>query len=690
MLNVSQIMSDLTFEEKCRLLTGSAALSTASVERLGIPSLELSDGPHGVRRMIEHPTYPQECHVPGGDTVMPVASAVGASWNPDVAFAAGVTIGKDCKKEGVDVILAPGVNMKRNAHCGRNFEYYSEDPYLSALLAAGFINGVQSEGIGTSLKHYAVNSQEILRGTINAEVDERTLREYYLRQFDIIMKHCDPTSVMCAYNKLNGIWCSENRYLLTEILKDTWGYSGMVISDWGAVHNMPRAIKAGLDLQMPKNGNIEKHIRWGLDNGIISMEDVDRAVRKVVAFVDRILEMRQEPGAYDRAAQHESAYHAACECITLLRNDNNTLPFTLDKVKRIAVVGSAAHTMAFMGGGSSCVSIQPESVDQPLPFMKNNDLGIEVDFIDIADANRQTYTKCGGTMHNYLLPICKQYDAVVYFASNNFGPDEECEEFDRTNLSFPNYMNYAIERAMEANKNFVLVLQSGSAILPKGWEKIPTLIQMGFAGEAAGRAVADILFGKVNPSGKLSETYPLRDRTDLDYPGDGTKICYREKYAAGYRYYDRNPQDVWFPFGHGLSYTTFGYTNLVLSQTEFTSSKFTLNVGMKLKNTGSMAGKEVVQLYVAPLDNITDRPVKELKRFAKILLQPGEETDVSFTLTDEDFAYFNTCLHDWHVESGRYQIMIGSSCTKIELSEQVQIHYIEDYTIENIDTSMVL
>ena len=688
MLEIKKRLNEMTFEEKSAILTGGAALTSGSVARLGIPSLNMSDGPHGIRRLIGHPKQPQECHIPGGDTALPTASAVGASWSEEVAYTAGQVIARDCRQEDIQMLLAPGTNMKRTPHCGRNFEYYSEDPYHSGMLAAAFINGVQSKGVGTSLKHFAVNSQEINRGTINAEVDERTLREYYLKPFQVTLQHSDPTSVMCAYNKLGGIWCSEHHWLLTEILKDTWGYDGMVVSDWCAVHNISRALKAGLDLQMPKNPNIEKQLRWGLEHNIITMADIDRAVEKVLEWIDRVQTMYAAHGEeyhnYDRQAQHERAYEAACECITLLRNERNILPLSPKKYQKVAIVGRCAEEPVIMGGGSSKVTVEASSVEAIWPNLQKHAEGMELTYISLEDILRSEQGMYKMT------EIGNSYDAVVYFVGDAYGPDAETESFDRDNLYFPNYINAVINAGMEANPNFILVLQTGGAVLPRRWEKVPALVQMWYAGEAGGRAIADVLFGKVNPSGKLSETFPLTDRTDLDYPGDGVKLRYLEKYEAGYRYYDKHPEQVWFPFGHGLSYTEFTYRNLALSQTFMESPEFTLDVAFELTNSGQLDGKEVVQLYIAPLDSIVDRPVKELKKFAKVALAAGETKTVRFTLDSSDFAYFNPFLHDWHVETGRYQILVSASSVKAELIGTVEIRYLEDYTIDTVDASMVL
>ena len=643
----------------------------------------MSDGPHGVRRLIGHPVFPQESNIEGGDVAVPTASAVGASWDEKSAFVAGEVIARDCIQEGVQMILAPAVNMKRNAHCGRNFEYYSEDPYLSGVLEAAFINGVQSKGVGTSLKHYAVNNQEINRGTINAEVDERTLREYYLKVFEIILKYSNPTSVMCSYNKLNGIWTSENRYLLTELLKETWNYNGLVISDWGAVHDIAKCVKAGLDLQMPRNKDICEQLKSAIENKIITVEDVDRAAMSMLRFIERINNLGKDASEYNREEQHELAYKMACESITLLRNENNILPIKTEKYKKIAVVGEAALEPVFMGGGSSKVSVEKKSVDIPLDCLRKE---IEFDYIPI-HSDRFTDSDVFNSIGKC---VDGKYDLVLCFVSNNYGPDCETEAMDRDNLMLPNYMNAVLNMGVEQIENFVIITQFGGAVLPYRWENAKAIVQMWYTGEGCGRAITDVLLGKVNPSGKLSETFMIKDRTDMDYPGDGTKVCYDEKWNCGYRYYDKHPEEIWFPFGHGISYTKFEYTDLELSETKFNTDEFTLDVNFKLKNVGDMIGKEVVQLYIAPINSIVDRPIKELKRFAKLVLQPDEEKTVSFTLDSSDFAYFNTCLHNWHVESGKYDIIIAASSRDIRLKEEVKVYYENDYTTLKYDGTMIL
>lgn len=673
--NYKELISQMTFEEKAAVLTGGAALTTGGVERLGIPGIELSDGPHGVRRIDG-----QTRNIEGGDVCFPTASAVGATWNPELAYKAGAAIGRDCVEEGVDVLLAPGINMKRTPRSGRNFEYYSEDPVLSGHMGAAFINGVQSEGVGTSLKHFAVNSQESDRGSINAEVDERTLREYYLREFEIALKNSNPISVMCAYNKLNGIWCSENKYLLNDILKEEWGYDGLVVSDWGAVHDIAKALSAGLDLEMPKNANIEAQLRDGLEKGTVTMEDIDRALESVLKFDDAVKSMKRTGTPYDRKAQHEVAYEAASEAITLLKNDNDVLPVTKGKYKKIGVIGKTAQFPAFMGGGSSCVSLNRESVDIPLDYIKKY-AGDDAEVTYLPEfAYGEDFMNNNGV--GQVIQLARKSDLVIIFASDNFGWGEsEAEEMDRQSLYFTNYISRSIEVAAENCKNVVVIMETGSAIIPYRWEKlVPCIVQMWYSGEAAGRAIADVLFGKVNPSGKLSETFMIKDRNDLDFPGDRVKLRYTEGLDVAYHYYDLHTDEIWYPFGHGLSYTTFKYSDLKLDKTECDSENTEIKVSFKIKNTGKVKGKEIAQLYVAPLDSVVYRPQKELKHFTKIELEPGEEKTIEFTLTNDDFCYYNVCLKDWHVESGEYNIMIGASSQDIKLSQKVFLFSDKDYT----------
>jgi len=659
-MNIRACLAEMTFEEKTELLTGVWALTTKAIERFGIPSISLSDGPHGIRRLIGHPKFPQECNIPGGDVCFPTASALGASWSTEIAFLTGQAIARDCRQEGVDILLAPGVNMKRTPRCGRNFEYFSEDPVLSGVLAGAFIEGVQSEGVGTSLKHFAANNQETDRRIINAEIDERTLREFYLRVFEIALECSNPVSVMCAYNKVNAVSCSENPYLLRKVLRDDWGYDGLVISDWGAVHNMAKSLAAGMDLQMPQNKEIVSELRDGLDKGIISMDDIDRAAENVLRMIQWIEGNKKDEQDYDRNEQHVIAERAALESITLLKNEEHTLPITSEKYKRIAIFGSYAEMPLFQGGGSSRVTVSPESVDSPLECIRNY-AGTEIEVI---------YEPLFDRIHTYKDKV----DAVLLFIGDNYGADAETESMDRQNLFFQNYVNAAIETACNICEKTVVVMQTGALCIPFRWhERAKAIIQMWYAGEAGGSAIAKLLFGLENPCGKLSETFILKPRTDLEYPGDGKKVWYREGQFVGYRYYDRHPDEVWFPFGHGLSYTEFAYSGLTITPDVSDVSDEAVTVRFKVKNTGDRTGKEIVQLYIGFIGSAVVRPEKELRRFEKISLQPGQEQEVEFMLNQRDFAYYNTSLGGWCVQSGEYAVLVGASSMDIRLKGCCQI-----------------
>ena len=685
-MDIKKIMEKMTLDQKTKLLSGWQA-TTREFEDLGIPRVWMVDGPHGVRK--------SETNTEGGCVCFPTAAAIGASWDRDLAHKTGVALGKECRQEDYEMLLGPGVNMKRTPYCGRNFEYFSEDPVLSGNLAAEVINGLESEGIGASLKHFAANNQEFERNTISAEVDERTLREYYLKAFEIALSKSNPTSVMCAYNKINAIWCSENKYLLTDILRDEWGYDGMVISDWGAVHNACKSIRAGLDLDMPGNPNITRDIRKGIESGALTIEELDRAVERMLKFIDRIKSMQKGKCEYSREAQHQLARDTAGECITLLRNVDNVLPITGKKYKKIGVFGKAAEQPVIMGGGSSHILLDPNLIDKPIDFLRKHakDEGIELYYDPVIGTHFKNRfdgfmgAEDVGELNNFA-NRGNDFDAMILFISNNYGVDVETEHWDRENLTFPNYINGMIESACNACENVIVVMQTGSASIPGRWkDRVKGVIQMWYCGEGGGSAVSDIIFGKVNPSGKLSETFITRDRAEMDVTGDGRKTWYNEGLFAGYRYYDLHPETVWFPFGHGLSYTTFEYSDMTVEPHE---NKIGATVKLKVKNTGEIAGKETVQLYLSHKNSVVLKPEKELKEFAKIHLEPNEEKEISFELTEKDFRYYNICLKDWHVESGLYQIMAGASSTDIRLSKEYRIINEDDYSIDAISTKFVM
>ena len=684
-MNVEKIIEQMSIDEKAQMLTGFES-KTKGFDYLGVSPVSMVDGPYGVKK--------RKSKVEGGCVCFPTPSALGASWNRDLAFQMGSAIGLECRNEGYEMLLGPGVNMKRTPYCGRNFEYYSEDPILSGYMAASFIQGVESQGVGTSIKHYAANNQEYKRATINSEIDERTLREYYLKPFEIALKNSNPTSVMCAYNKLNGIWCSENKYLLSDILRNEWKYDGIVVSDWGAVHDACKAIRAGLNLDMPGNKNIINDIKKGLQNGELTLEELDDAVRRILCFVSRVKDMQKtEKFVYSREKQHETAKQIAGECITLLKNDDDVLPITNNKYKKIGVFGEAAQRPAIMGAGSSAILVDNDKIDKPLDFIISNaeKEGIEVYYSPVAKTsfpNGFMGAEDVGELNNWSRG--NDFDAMILFVSDNYGLDVETEYWDRENITFSNYLNGMIESACNACDNVIVVMQTGSAVLPGRWrERVKGIVHMWYAGEAGGSAVADVLFGIINPSGKLSESFANCERTDMDAVGDGNKVWYSEGMFAGYRYYDAHPEQVWFPFGHGLSYTKFKYSNLTVSDNAAHDKKFEVTISFDVKNVGKITGKEIVQLYLSHKNSVVLKPEKELRAFDKIELLPGEEKKVSFTLTEQDFCYYNICLRDWHVESGKYEILIGASSADIRLQSEFDVEYISDYSINKVATDIL-
>lgn len=662
---MEKILEKMTLEQKLAFVTGMGFESDLHKE-LGVPEIRFTDGPAGVRTVIDA--------IDGeGCTCIPSSAALGASWSVEAVEKCAKAIANDCKKLGFDILLAPGVNMKRTPRCGRNFEYFSEDPVLSGILGAAYINGLENEGIGTSIKHFAANNQERDRRYINADIDERTLREMYLRSFEIALENSKPATVMCAYNMLNGIYCFENKYLLKDILRDEWGYEGAVISDWSAVHNSANAIAGGLDIRMPYNEDGAEELREGLEKGVVSIEDINRAVLNKLKFIYGLANKRQKLESYSRDRQHEIVQEAAAECITLLKNDNKVLPINAQKYKKILVVGRLAEKPVIFGSGSGKVWVNDERIDKPLDYIRKygEENGIRVDYQAIYD---DKYIGAENVKFlNKLMP--GDYDAIIVFIGNNYGSDCETEFWDRDVLGFQNYMNGMVNSSADSCKNVIAVMQTGSATIPTYWHnRISGIIQMWYAGEGGGKAVADVLFGKVNPSAKLSETFITRERDDMDVIGDGYKTWYSEGLFVGYRYYDNDDRDVWFPFGHGLSYTDFEYSDISVKDNE---------VSFKVKNIGDMAGKEIVQLYARQVNSTVIRPYKELKFFDKINLEPGESKIVTYKIKERDLQYYSTALHKWYAENGEYEILIGASSKDIRLKASINYKNNDNYCERN-------
>ncbi len=673
MRDYKTLISKMTLEQKASILTGEGLESTP-IEELGIEKVTFCDGPSGLRDG-------NACNIKGGNIAFAPPISMAATWDRALVREIGEVFGRNCVAAGINMLLSPAVNLLRNPLCGRNYEYFSEDPILAGELGAEFINGIQSMGVGTSLKHFAMNHQELYRGVVNAECDERTMREMYLRVFEIVIKKSNPTSVMCAYNKVNGHYCSENRKLLTKILRDEWGFGGQVISDWGAVHNLAKALHAGLDMQMPYNENILQDIQLGLEKGWCSMEDVDRAVENQIKLVDVLLSMPRPTEPFNREKAHTFAELAAAEGMVLLRNDDNILPINPQKIKKIAVMGKFAEDPVAIAApaSSGSVTVDDESIDKPLDFIRKyaEENGIEVTYTPLFEKDMGGYTH---PVRGELIPAAVNADLVLFFTG--YHPCHEVEGDDRPSIELPYNIIRLASEACRVNPNTIMIQSNGCSIAPYFMYCDPKgILQTWLTGEGGGKAIADILFGKVNPSGRLPMTFMRELDPDLEYPGDGIKLDYKERQYIGYRYYDKHPEKVWYPFGYGMSYTTFKYSNLKITPECSDDPKTTVTVQFDITNTGDVAGKEVAQVYVSATEPTIVRPEKELQGFEKIELQAGETKTVTIELNERSFAYYNTNEEDWHVESGTYNIMVGASAADIRLKGEYTVEWEDDYTI---------
>ncbi|MFW6269813.1 MAG: beta-glucosidase family protein [Bacillota bacterium] len=655
----------MTLEEKAEICSGASWWKTAAIERLEIPEIMMSDGPHGLRKQDD-----EADHIGLGESVkaicFPTASALACSWDLNLMTQMGEALGEECQSENVNVLLGPGVNIKRSPLCGRNFEYFSEDPFLASELATNYVKGVQSMGVGTSLKHFAVNNQEHRRLTVDAKVDERTLREIYLSAFEKVVKEAQPWTVMCSYNRVNGTHASEHKRLLTDILKEEWNHEGFVVSDWGAVNYREKGIEAGLELEMPSShGDGKKAIVAAVENGNLSQESLDQAVARVLKIVFKAVEKSRNDIKYDKDEHHKLARKIAAESMVLLKNEDNMLP--LSKKEKIAVIGSFAKKPRFQGGGSS--HINPYRVDSAYDEIKKyttNELTYAEGYLIESDRDNKKLIK-------EAKELAENVDNVIIFAGL---PDRyESEGYDRKTLDMPPNQNNLIEEVTKVNKNVVVVLSNGSPIIMPWLTNVRAVLEGYLSGQAGGGAAADILFGKVNPSGKLAETFPrkLSDNPSfLFFPGEKDVVEYREGIFVGYRYYDTKEIKPLFPFGFGLSYTNFEYNDLKIEKKDITDHE-KVKLSLKIKNTGDVYGKEIVQLYVTDLDSTVIKPKKELKGFAKVELEPGQEKMIEFELGKRSFAYYNTEINDWFVEGGDYEILIGCSSQDIQLKDQIKV-----------------
>jgi len=660
--DIQALIAQMTLEEKAALCTGASAWTTTPVERLGIPEMIVSDGPHGVRRVPDVHSMGEKS-LPA--TCFPTASCLASTWNVDLIEQMGIALAEECIALNVDVLLGPGANMKRSPLGGRNFEYFSEDPYLAGEMAASFINGVQSKGVGTSLKHYTANNQEFQRFSISAEVDERTLREIYLPAFEKAVKQAQPWTVMCSYNKVNGTFASEHHKLLTEILKNEWGFEGLVVSDWGAVHDRVAALHAGLDWEMP--GPQERRVNAVVEavhSGELDEAALNESVRRILRIVFKAKET-PKVGTFDVDFHHELARKIASEGMVLLKNDG-ILP--LKGQQHIAVIGRSAENPHFQGGGSS--HINTTKVAMPFKELQSHAESVELTYAEgypKDDSFRQD-------LIDQAVTIAGAADvALLYVALPTF---KESEGYDRQDLDLTEQQSALIRAVANVQPNTVVVLNNGAPVAMSGWiESVAAVLEGWMMGQAGGAAIADILFGHVNPSGKLGETFPIKladTPSYTNFPGGAGVVHYGESLFIGYRYYDAKQMPVLFPFGYGLSYTTFEYGNAKVSSANFKDTDG-VTVRVDVTNTGEIAGKETVQVYVRDLKSGLIRPEKELKDFVKVELQPGETKSVSIQLDFRSFAYYHPKYKQWITEDGDFDLLIGASSADIRARLKVTL-----------------
>ena len=679
-LKHADIIAQMTLEEKASMCDGLDYWHSQPVERVGIKSISLNDGPHGIRKKGD-PEQNKDVLKGLPAICFPTASATACSWDTDLLYKMGEALGDECRKEQVSVLLGPGTNIKRSPLCGRNFEYFSEDGLLAGEMAAAFINGVQSKGIGTSLKHYAANNQETRRMTVNAVVDERTLRETYLLPFEIAVKKAQPWTIMNSYNRLNGTYAAENKWLLTDVLRDDWGYEGVVITDWGAENERVPGLIAGQEIEMPTSSGIgTKLIIDAVNNGELDEAVLDAAVDKIIELTKKAEPVLGGTYTYDSDEHHNIAREIASQCMVLMKNDNNLLP--LKKDVKVALIGEMAHTPRYQGAGSSLIN--PIRLDNAYQTMK--DMGIDITFSKGYELKK---AKAKKSMDLILEAKERARNADVAVVFVGLTDEYETEGADRHHLSIPPMHNVLVEEVLKVNPNTVVVLSGGAAVEMPWADKVPAILNMFLTGQAGGSAVCDILFGDVNPSGKLSETYPLAlsDNSSYNYfPGTTVSVEHRESVYVGYKYYDTANKEVAFPFGFGLSYTTFEYSDLKVSADSIKDTD-TVTVSFKVKNTGDVDGAEVAQLYVNDVESTIYRPVKELKGFKKVFLKAGEEKEIEIVLDKRAFAYYNVNLGDWHVESGEFKILVGASSRDIKLEATINVESTVEAEIPNYKES---
>ena len=669
-MDIKKLINEMTLEEKASLCSGKNLWETKEIGRFGIPSITFANGPYGLSK--------KNCdsYDPVPATCFPTPTALAATWDVNLAYSVGKAIGEECLAENVNILFGPAVNIQRSPLSGRNFQYFSEDPVLSGEMGAAFINGIQSEGIGACVKYYIGNNQESHRQNINNIIDEQTLNEIYLSNFERVIKNSNPFAVMVAYNKINGIPCTENDYLLIDILRNKWNFNGLVLSDLYAVNSIINSLQAGLDLEFPNSPNNTKQIIEAVLSGTLDSSILDNAIEDILNTISKVIKPVKECecNIYDKEKHNDLAREVAEDSIVLLKNKRNLLPLKKDRLKnrKLAIIGEYAKETRYQGDGNSNV----------IPIMSENAYD---EIIKLVGSSVKIYYEKGYNIsknseddNNTLLAEARKTartaDIVILFVGTPEYYDKEYT--DKVNLDLPTDQVKLIKEIGKVQKNLIVVLSNGSPVTISSWAKYAdSILETWLPGQASGGALAEILFGIANPSGKLPTTFPIQlsdTPTYLDYIDSENNLQYKEGLFVGYRYYDKKNMNVEFPFGFGLSYTTFKYSSLTLDKDILTDND-TLEIKLKVKNTGKYFGKEIVQLYIKNTDSNILRPEKELKAFTKVSLFPDEEKQVSFLIDTKDFSHYDINTNNWVIESGPYEILIGKSSRDIPLSKNIYV-----------------
>lgn len=656
-MNIEKLLSEMTLSEKCAMLVGQDSWHTYAIPRLNIPSIMMADGPHGLRKQLEsgnsvtiHESYKAVC--------FPAEVTIAASFDPELAYEMGSAIANECLNKDVQALLGPGLNIKRSPLCGRNFEYYSEDPLLSGEMGASFVRGIQSKNVGACIKHFALNSQETYRMSSNSVCDERAFYEIYTKAFKRAIEE-NPAMVMCSYNKVRGIYASENNHLLQEVLRNEFGFKNVIVSDWTAVNKRTDALKATLDLEMPGYIYSVHQLEKSAKAGAITMEEIDASVRRILQLVESKVSNRIKD--FDLAENHQIAKKIAGESAVLLKNEAGFLP--LREGEKVAVIGQLAKNVRYQGGGSS--HINPFRIDSLIDAMPAGTYyaegySLDGDGFDEIRLQEAKYVAEGKDKIILVLGLTDEY---------------ESEGYDRKHLSLPRGHEELVKAVLSVNPNVAVVLQIGSPVLMPWLDSVKAVLNAYLVGEAGAGAIAEILTGKINPSGRLAETFPaaLEDTPCLnDYARGNSDVNYKESIYVGYRYYATKGKKTLFPFGYGLSYTSFEYSDLQVSSPEL-QVPGTVKVSLTLRNTGSVSGKEVVQLYVENGECVQFRPIRELRKFQKIQLEPGEAKTLEFTLTEADFSYYEPAVHAFTTPSGNYRIQIRRDVDTGVLEQEIKV-----------------